>query len=413
MNFESRTELALELDCIYVIAFLLMIFISLLIYIKVKGFWKCGLTIRWILMGKQTLMSYSYLMFHFKDQTMTLYKLLTDDKLEKINSTAFTSNQILEQNLQKIILQRPEILGEELLIISEEYCAWQDSKKRIDLLAIDQDGSLVVIEIKRDNGFHMDLQAVRYAGMLSQMNYDNIVETYQVFLDKNFEQHVSAKDEIQRFLAKFNEDIAEFASDIRIILVSNEFSKEITAVSLWLRTKNVDIKCVKLEHYRDEENQSTYIDSDVIIPLKEAEDYLISIQKKEDRQLAFRRDLNNTKDYTKYEFKGERYGKGRLVLAVMQDFVENNEETTLEELQAIFPKGLQHTMEVVVDGETASDVNSKGYKRYYNQEDEVIRLNNGDKVFVSSQWGIGNIDNFIQKANEVYKQKVITTHTEL
>lgn len=351
-------------------------------------------------------------MFHFQDQAMTLYKLLTDDKLEKINSSAFTSNQILEQNLQKIILQRPEILGEELLIISEEYCSWQDSKKRIDLLAIDQDGNLVVIEIKRDNGFHMDLQAIRYAGMLSQMNYDNIVETYQVFLDKHFDQPKNAKDEIQKFLAQFNEDITEFGVDIRIILVSNEFSKEITAVSLWLRTKDINIKCVKLEHYRDSITQATYIDSDVIIPLKEAEDYLISIKRKEDRQVAFRRDQNNTKDYTKYEFKGERYGKGRLVLAVIQDFVENSEEITLEELREIFPKELQGRLEVLVDLDTASDINSKGYKRYYNQEDEVIRLSNGDKVLVSSQWGIGNIDNFIQKANEVYKQKVITTHTE-
>src|SRR5699024_4764560 len=232
-----------------------------------------------------------------------------------------------------IILQRPEILGEELLIISEEYCAWQDSKKRIDLLAIDQDGNLVVIEIKRDNGFHMDLQAVRYAGMLSQMNYDNIVETYQVFLDKYFDQSKNAKDEIQKFLAKFNEDITEFGVDIRIILVSNEFSKEIMAVSLWLRTKDINIKCVKLEHYRDSITQATYIDSDVIIPLKETEDYLISIKRKEDKQMAFRQDQNNTKDYTKYAFKGARYGKGRLVLAVIQDFVENSEEITLEELR--------------------------------------------------------------------------------
>src|SRR5699024_2876893 len=191
-----------------------------------------------------------------------------------------------------------------------------------------------------------------------------------------------------------------------------EFSKEIMAVSLWLRTKDINIKCVKLEHYRDSITQATYIDSDVIIPLKEAEDYLISIKRKEDKQMAFRRDQNNTKDYTKYAFKGARYGKGRLVLAVIQDFVENSEEITLEELREIFPKELQGRLEVLVDLDTASDINSKGYKRYYNQEDEVIRLSNGDKVLVSSQWGIGNIDNFIQKANEVYKQKVITTHSE-
>lgn len=338
---------------------------------------------------------------------MALYKLQSDHSLEEIKATAFSSNQILEQDLQKLILHKPEILGEDLLIFSEEYCEWNESRKRIDLLALDRAGNLVVIEIKRDHGFHMDLQAIRYAAMLSQMSYEDAVATYQAFLQKTALER-DTRDEINKFITGFNEEITEFAKDIRIILVSNEFSKEITAVSLWLRSKNIDIKCVKLEHYYDKNTSSTYIDSDVIIPLKEAEDYLISTQKKEDTQQDFIRSVNSQKDYTKYEFKGQEYGKGRLVLEVMKDYIQQHPHLSLIELQQLFPSSLQSSLDVIVDLDSATEINNKGYKRYFNQEDDLIHLGSGEIGLVCSQWGIGNIDNFIDKVHDLYKSEVIT-----
>jgi len=67
----------------------------------------------------------------------------------------------------------------DILIIAEEFGDWDDSRRRIDLLALDREANIVVIELKRgDTGIHMELQAVRYAAMVSKITFDQAVETY-------------------------------------------------------------------------------------------------------------------------------------------------------------------------------------------------------------------------------------------
>jgi hypothetical protein len=60
-----------------------------------------------------------------------------------------------------------------VLVIGEAFCQWEDSKRRIDLLAIDEGANVVEIELKRtEDGGHMELQAVRYAAMVSAITFD-------------------------------------------------------------------------------------------------------------------------------------------------------------------------------------------------------------------------------------------------
>lgn len=55
-----------------------------------------------------------------------------------------------------------------LMTIATEFSRWEDSTRRLDILAIDTDRNLYVIEFKRDNdAAHAELQALRYAAMLS------------------------------------------------------------------------------------------------------------------------------------------------------------------------------------------------------------------------------------------------------
>ena len=71
------------------------------------------------------------------------------------------------------------------MIISEEFSNWQDSGHRIDSLGLDATGRLVVVELKRgDTGQHMDLQAIRYAAMVANLTFQQVVDIFQAYLRK-------------------------------------------------------------------------------------------------------------------------------------------------------------------------------------------------------------------------------------
>jgi hypothetical protein len=87
------------------------------------------------------------------------------------------------------------------------------------------------------------------------------------------------KNEIETFITQV--DFEQLDDRPRIIIVSKEFRPEVTSTVLWLRKFGVEIDCVKLSPYILDENKIGIV-SQKIIPLPEAEDYLIQVQRKED-----------------------------------------------------------------------------------------------------------------------------------
>lgn len=106
--------------------------------------------------------------------------------------------------------------------------------------------------------------------------------------------------------------------------------------------------------------------------------------------------LNHTKkDRTQYTFKGQKYGKGRLVLAVVQDYVKKHPECTLDELKRTIPTKIQGSCGVY------EDINkiAPEHDRYY-YSDQLIDLSDGTTIAVCNQWAINNIEGFIGHVNE-------------
>ncbi|STY99958.1 Uncharacterised protein [Moraxella lacunata] len=276
------------------------------------------------------------------------------------------------------------------MIVGEELSPFENSKKRLDLLALDEFGKLVVIELKRDNdGFHMDLQAIRYASTVRLFSIDKIVEFYGNFHNCNNEQ---AEKAIDNFLGGDYAQKLDF-DNVRIILVNQYFSKDITNTVLWLNEQGLDIKCIKINPYKL--NSESIWDIDTIIPVKEAQEYQLKLKEKKHSDQETKR---NNKDFSKYQFNGGIFGKGRLVLAVVSDYCKNNPNIDIVHLQDTFPKELQSRLETAI---LYSDLenNSKFAERYF--KDDVITLNNASKIIVCNQWGVGNIDRFIDCATKL------------
>ncbi len=114
---------------------------------------------------------------------MPLYEM-TPTAFRPINRTSFADLRVRERDdLQRLLRTQIDVLGDDLYVIAEEFGDWDESRRRIDLLAIDRQANLVVIELKRTNdGGHMDLQAIRYASMVSAMTFERAEQIHCEFL---------------------------------------------------------------------------------------------------------------------------------------------------------------------------------------------------------------------------------------
>ena len=104
-------------------------------------------------------------------------------------------------------------------------------------------------------------------------------------------------------------------------------------------------------------------------------------------------------DKTKYLFNGVKYGKNRLVLAVVTDYCEKHKKVSFSELSKVFNDSLQGSRGVVrmlSDAKKYTDYE----KRYFCKHDEIVHLIDGDCV-VCTQWGVGNINALIQRARDL------------
>ncbi len=324
---------------------------------------------------------------------MPLYKY-TNEALEAVHQDTLTTLGIKERDdLQRVLRDNIEAVSPDTLVIAEEYSNWKDSNRRIDLLGIDPDGSIVVIELKRtEDGGHMDLQAIRYAAMVSTLTFDQVVDAYDRF-SKAIGKDADAKESLLAHLNCEPEDIGE---QTRIVLVSADFSSEISTAALWLNQQGLNVTCIRLTAYKDVE--SIYFDAQQIIPLPEAADFMVKSREKADERKSSR--VSRGQDNTQY-----------IVTYKSEDIGPLNKRFTMYELvtrmiaAGVSPEELQQHLGsnrfVYCDGEVNNAMEFElsqlfslkrgttveyNNRRFHSQDDQLINFSGRTYQF-SNQWG--------------------------
>ncbi|MBC8214402.1 MAG: hypothetical protein H8E71_07180 [Candidatus Marinimicrobia bacterium] len=105
------------------------------------------------------------------------------------------------------------------------------------------------------------------------------------------------------------------------------------------------------------------------------------------------------RDFSKFEFRGITYNKARLVNKVLKTIIESKPNITYAELERLIPQNLQGSIGVFTTSENAQEIFDRtGHKRYYLKSDELIELSDST-IATSTQWGIGNIEPFVNHIN--------------
>ncbi|MBB3124542.1 hypothetical protein FHS04_002065 [Mesoflavibacter sabulilitoris] len=222
------------------------------------------------------------------------------NNIEKLDERLFKDLGFRERDhLQEWIAKNPDVLGEDFLIIQKEFSGFNDTNERLDLLALDKEGNLVIIENKLDDtGKDVTWQALKYASYCSTLTTKQILDIFQDYLSKsNIEE--SAEELIYSFLELTVEELYLNSGDQRIIFVANHYRKEVTSTVLWLLDHDIQVQCFRATPFS--QNEEIFLQIEQIIPLPETEEFMIDAQEKKREDLEKSKGLSETKK-TQLEF---------------------------------------------------------------------------------------------------------------
>lgn len=322
---------------------------------------------------------------------MALFRL-SADSITHLERGSFASFGLQERgDLQRLLRDSVSVIAPETLVISEEFSNWDRSDRRIDLLALDKQARLVVIELKRTADDSLaDLQALRYAAMVSHMTFDEAADTYARYLDtRGIDKN--SRVELLGFLDWSDPAEGRFNESVRIVLAAADFSPEVTSTVLWLNEHDLDMTCVRLHPYRL--GNDILLDVQQIIPLPEAADYQVQIrQKQRENRMA----AEQWVDWTRYDLRTKdqlhsSLSKRDVIYTSIRFLIENG--VKLGELESVAGRRLFESVDGVVSGEVfRSELarkrggDPKALRRYYCRDDQLL-FSDGRTYAISNQWG--------------------------
>ena len=200
--------------------------------------------------------------------------------VEELKSTTFAGNGFLEtKDIHEWLVSHPGLLGEDLLVIQREHVNVVGNRRRPDIIAVDRDGNLVVVEVKRDDaGLDIYWQAALYAASYWPRKSSEIVDMYSSYASLD-------ADEARNYLAEHigAEDATGLEARVnrkqRIILVARTFPREVTTLVLWLNEQGLDVSCLQLTPHFDPASRSYFLQSSFIIPVPETRELIVEVRR--------------------------------------------------------------------------------------------------------------------------------------
>ena len=191
----------------------------------------------------------------------------------QLEQTTFAELGLKENDVEELLRKNVELLCDEeddsMLIVGQQ--VKNAASGRLDLTAIDKEGDLVLIEIKRDKKDiekrkeAFEIQAIRYAASCATINSTGelIQDFFIPYVEKHREEYpqtgLTTEEIAKRKLDEFIQinGITAFNAHQKIILVASEFDAQTLSAVAWLNSNQVDMKkLLPVENYYVNINKS-------------------------------------------------------------------------------------------------------------------------------------------------------------
>lgn len=221
------------------------------------------------------------------------------------------------------------------------------------------------------------------------MTFDQAVEAHQDYLERRGLSPDTAESSIREFLDVQDGPVA-FSNQVRVVLASADFSKEITSAVLWLNAQGLDIMCFRMRPYAFEGH--VLLDVQQVIPLPEAAAFQVAIREKNLVKAAVDAGGRDFTQYLVQTSQGEAVSnlpKRHFIYQVVKEAIRLGLKP--QDIAGSVP-WRENVMFISASGALNGDqlmnaVPGKDRRRYFCNDDEVFHLD-GKTYAMSNQWGL-------------------------
>ena len=199
-----------------------------------------------------------------------------------------------ENDIEEVLRNSIDMICDEeesMLIVGRQ--VRNEKNGRSDLTAVDNNGNIVLIEIKRDRKDiehrkeAFEFQAIRYAASYATIDKidDLVKKVYAPYIEKyRSEFELGELTSFELGIRKLNEFLRvndaqkNFNEKQRIILVASDFDEQTLSAVAWLNSNNVDMSCYRLTPYKLNEDIFFYVEK--LLPVTNYDDYYVNLMDK-------------------------------------------------------------------------------------------------------------------------------------
>lgn len=212
----------------------------------------------------------------------------------RIEPVTFSELNMTENDIEEVLRNSIDMICDEeesMLIVGRQ--VRNEKNGRSDLTAVDNNGNIVLIEIKRDRKDiehrkeAFEFQAIRYAASYATIDKtdDFVKKVYAPYIEKyRSEFELGALTSFELGIRKLNEFLQvndaqkNFNEKQRIILVASDFDEQTLSAVAWLNSNNVDMSCYRLTPYKLNEDIFFYVEK--LLPVTNYDDYYVNLMDK-------------------------------------------------------------------------------------------------------------------------------------
>ena len=188
--------------------------------------------------------------------------LQIDKSSNKANNICNLENETFQgkSEIGDILFSNDDILGEKIIYIGRE--VYIENDKIIDLLAVDEQGRILVFELSTEvaprNIIAQVLEYISYIRSMPKGTITDIALEHFKKYNSPYRSITHACEEI--FNTKVNNRIGH---EIVPILLAKDFSEEIISLSRYLYGNGMPVRCIKYELYNGSDNNNYFLLQDV------------------------------------------------------------------------------------------------------------------------------------------------------